>query len=161
MAATSSARWFCYLLACADGSLYTGITTALDRRLTAHNAGSASKYTRARRPVRLVWVESCPDRATASRREAAVKALPRALKLALAEARPATPPLPREAAGAPPPRARPGRTGAGGAAPARPAAAPSPARAARRPPRRGRPGDAAARPQPPDQDRRATSATPA
>jgi putative endonuclease len=108
MGATGSARWFCYLLACADGSLYAGITTALDRRLAAHNAGSASKYTRARRPVRLVWVESCRDRAAASRREAAVKALPRALKLALAETRPATPP-PRAAAGAPPRHARPGR----------------------------------------------------
>jgi putative endonuclease len=77
--------WFCYLLACADGSLYTGITNALDRRLAAHAAGSASKYTRARRPVRLVWTQACRDRAAASRREAAVKALPRALKLALVE----------------------------------------------------------------------------
>ncbi|HVG76542.1 MAG TPA: GIY-YIG nuclease family protein, partial [Patescibacteria group bacterium] len=46
MTTSAAARWFCYLLACADGTLYTGITTALDRRLDAHNAGSASKYTR-------------------------------------------------------------------------------------------------------------------
>ena len=71
------ARWFCYLLECADGTLYAGITNALDRRLAAHNAGSASKYTRARLPVRLVWIERGRDRAAASRREAALKALPR------------------------------------------------------------------------------------
>ena len=77
------ARWFCYLLECADGSLYTGITPALERRVTRHNDGSASKYTRARRPVRLVWSESWPDRAGASRREAAIKRLPRSEKLVL------------------------------------------------------------------------------
>src|SRR5215813_13644829 len=78
-----SARWFCYLLTCADGSLYTGITNSLARRLAAHNAGSASKYTRARRPVRMAWAEPQPDRARASRREAAIKALTRKAKLAL------------------------------------------------------------------------------
>jgi len=77
------ARWFCYLLQCADGSLYTGITPALERRVTRHNDGSASKYTRTRRPVRLVWSEPWPDRATASRREAAIKRLPRSEKLVL------------------------------------------------------------------------------
>ena len=77
------ARWFCYLLHCADGSLYTGITTRLERRVHLHNAGSASKYTRPRRPVRLVWAEPWPDRAAASRREAALKRLPHAAKLAL------------------------------------------------------------------------------
>ena len=90
MSASGSRRWFCYLLACADGTLYAGITTALDRRLAAHNAGAASKYTRARRPVRLVWAEACPDRSAASRREAKVKALPRARKLALVDAGRAT-----------------------------------------------------------------------
>jgi putative endonuclease len=88
MRTTTSAGWFCYLLVCADGTLYTGITNALDRRLIAHNAGAASKYTRTRRPVRLLWWEAYRDRAAASRREAAVKALPRALKLALAEGPP-------------------------------------------------------------------------
>jgi len=72
MGVAGSPRWFCYLLACADGTLYTGITTALERRLAVHNAGAGSKYTRSRRPVRLVWVEECRDRSAASRREAAV-----------------------------------------------------------------------------------------
>jgi predicted GIY-YIG superfamily endonuclease len=87
---SAAARWFCYLLACADGTLYTGITTALEQRLAVHNAGAGSKYTRSRRPVRLVWAELCRDRSAASRREAVVKALPRARKLALAGT-----PLPR------------------------------------------------------------------
>jgi putative endonuclease len=84
MARRSRDRWWCYLLQCADGSLYAGITNALDRRVARHNAGSASKYTRARRPVRLVWCEPARDRAAASRREAALKRLPRAAKQALA-----------------------------------------------------------------------------
>ena len=103
------ARWFCYLLACADGSLYTGITTSLERRLATHNAGSASKYTRARRPVSLAWAEPCRDRSEASRREAAVKALPRAAKLALTRGRRAIARTPRAAAGARRPTARRGR----------------------------------------------------
>lgn len=86
MAQRSRDRWWCYLLRCADGSLYAGITNALDRRVARHNAGSASKYTRARRPVRLVWSEPASDRAAASRREAALKRLPRAAKQALAAA---------------------------------------------------------------------------
>ena len=98
MTTSAAARWFCYLLACADGTLYTGITTALDRRLDAHNAGSASKYTRVRRPVRVVWFESCRDRSGASRREAAIKRLSRAAKLALTRERPARLPPPRGAA---------------------------------------------------------------
>ena len=103
MVASESPGWFCYLLACADGTLYAGITTALERRLAAHNAGAASKYTRVRRPVRLVWAEACLDRSAASRREAVIKALPRALKLALADGPAATPP-----AAAPGARAKPG-----------------------------------------------------
>ena len=87
MARRSRVRWFCYLLQCADGTLYAGITNSLDRRVARHNAGTASKYTRARRPVRLVWVEAARDRAAASRREAAVKRLARAEKDALMRAR--------------------------------------------------------------------------
>jgi len=79
----ASTGWFCYLLECADGTLYAGITTAVDRRLTAHNLGSASKYTRARRPVRLLHTEAWPDRSSATRRELALKKLPRVAKLAL------------------------------------------------------------------------------
>lgn len=76
--------WHCYLLECADGTLYTGITNDLDKRVTAHNEGTASKYTRSRLPVRLVYTETHPDRSAASRREAEVKKLSRAAKLELA-----------------------------------------------------------------------------
>lgn len=75
--------WHCYILECADGTLYTGITNSLEKRLAAHNNGTASKYTRSRLPVRMVFSEAHPDRATASRREAQIKCLPRAVKLAL------------------------------------------------------------------------------
>lgn len=52
--------WWVYLLRCGDGTLYTGITDDLDRRLAAHNAGRGAKYTRSRRPVTLVWREEQP-----------------------------------------------------------------------------------------------------
>jgi putative endonuclease len=76
-------RWWCYIVRCADGTLYTGITNDLDRRMAAHNAGVAAKYTRARRPVELMHTESCATRSAAQTREAAIKRLPRAAKLAL------------------------------------------------------------------------------
>ncbi len=75
--------WFCYLLECADGTLYTGITNDLDKRLAAHNDGTGSKYTRSRLPVQMVYTEPHADRANASRRETALKKLSRAAKLAL------------------------------------------------------------------------------
>ena len=75
--------WHVYMLRCADGSLYTGITTEPERRVAEHNAGRASKYTRTRRPVAIVWLEPACDRGTASRREAAIKKLPRRAKEAL------------------------------------------------------------------------------
>jgi len=74
---------FVYILECADGTYYTGWTTNLDRRVAAHNAGRAARYTRIRRPVRLVYWEEQPDRASALRRELALKRLPRARKSAL------------------------------------------------------------------------------
>lgn len=73
--------WVVYVLRCADGSLYTGITNDLDRRLAAHRAGTASRYTRSRRPVRLVYRERRRSRSAALKREAAIKRLPRAAKL--------------------------------------------------------------------------------
>jgi len=76
--------WICYLLECADGTLYTGISNDLPRRLDQHARGLASKYTRTRLPVRLRWSERHPDRSAALRREAAIKRLPRAGKLTLA-----------------------------------------------------------------------------
>ena len=76
-------RWTVYLLRCRDGSLYTGITNDLARRLAAHRAGKASAYTRSRRPVRLAYRELVRDRSAALRREAAIKRLTRQAKLEL------------------------------------------------------------------------------
>lgn len=76
---------YTYILRCADGSLYTGWTNDLGRRLAAHNAGRGAKYTRARRPVELVYAEGYETKAEAMRRETAIKRLPRAMKLCLAE----------------------------------------------------------------------------
>ncbi|QIB67579.1 GIY-YIG nuclease family protein [Kineobactrum salinum] len=72
-------------MVCADGSLYTGVTVNLQRRVQQHNGTLAGgpRYTRGRRPVHLQWSEAAPDRAAALRREAAIKRLPRAAKLAL------------------------------------------------------------------------------
>jgi putative endonuclease len=75
--------WVCYLLECADGTLYTGISNDLSRRLGQHARGVASKYTRARLPVRLRWSERQRDRSAALKREAQIKGLTRAGKLAL------------------------------------------------------------------------------
>ena len=76
-------NWFCYLLRCADDTLYCGITNNLDKRLAAHNAGTASKYTRARLPVDLVFAEPCADRSAASKREVEIKKMTRSRKLKL------------------------------------------------------------------------------
>ena len=73
--------WHVYLLRCADGSLYAGITTDLERRLAEHNLGKAgAKYTRSRRPVVMAWSEAAEDRGAASRREYALKKLGREAK---------------------------------------------------------------------------------
>jgi putative endonuclease len=72
-----------YLLRCADGSLYTGWTIDLDMRLRRHGAGTASAYTRSRRPVELALALPMPDRSAARREEARIKALDRGQKLAL------------------------------------------------------------------------------
>lgn len=72
-----------YLLRCRDGSLYTGITNDLHRRLALHETGRASAYTRSRRPLTLAYHESLPDRSAALKREAAIRRLSRAAKLAL------------------------------------------------------------------------------
>ena len=75
--------WTVYLLNCADGTLYCGCTNNLTKRLAAHNRGQGAKYTRSRRPVALAWQEEQPDRSAALHREAQVKKLSRAQKLAL------------------------------------------------------------------------------
>jgi putative endonuclease len=82
------AAWCVYMLQCADGSLYTGITTDIIRRVAEHNGEGepGARYTRGRRPVQLVYQEAVTNRAEAARREAAIKRLSRAHKLALCEA---------------------------------------------------------------------------
>ena len=69
-----------YILRCGDGTLYTGITDDVEKRLAAHRAGKGAKYTRGRGPLELVYTESCPDRSAASRREYQIKSLSRAQK---------------------------------------------------------------------------------
>jgi putative endonuclease len=82
--------WCVYMLRCADGTLYTGITTDIARRIAEHNgeSGLGARYTRSRRPVQLVYVEAAANRAGAARREAAIKKLDRVRKLALCETLP-------------------------------------------------------------------------
>ncbi len=77
---------FVYLLRCGDGSLYCGWTTDVKRRLAEHRAGTASRYTRSRRPVRLAVAFAVADRSAALREEARIKRLPRAAKLRLIDA---------------------------------------------------------------------------
>lgn len=75
--------YYCYILECADGSFYTGWSTDPDRRQRQHNRGSGARYTRTRRPVRLVYVEPQPSRANAMKRERSLKNLSRSQKLTL------------------------------------------------------------------------------
>lgn len=77
--------WSVYILRCADDSLYTGITIDVERRLNEHNTDNlkGARYTRARRPVKLIYQENCQDRSDASQREYQIKKLSRQQKLAL------------------------------------------------------------------------------
>ncbi|MFL0801093.1 MAG: GIY-YIG nuclease family protein [Agarilytica sp.] len=78
--------WVVYIVECADGSFYTGITTDVVRRIDEHNhAKQGARYTRAKRPVNLVYSESAEDRSSATKKEIAIKKLTRAQKLALIE----------------------------------------------------------------------------
>lgn len=79
----SNPHWLVYLLRCRDGSLYCGITNDLPKRLKAHAAGRASRYTRSRLPVALAYVEPQRSKSAALKREAAIKKLPRLQKLKL------------------------------------------------------------------------------
>lgn len=79
--------WHVYIVRCADSSLYTGIAKDLDQRIKSHNLGRGAKYTRSRRPVKLVYSESVDCRSTALRRELAIKALERDEKKKLIESR--------------------------------------------------------------------------
>ncbi len=78
---------YVYIVRCADGTLYTGWTTDLDRRLKAHNDGTGAKYTRSRRPVELVYQELFDDKIEAQKREWAIKHMTRKEKLLLTESK--------------------------------------------------------------------------
>ena len=84
--------WYVYILQCGDGTLYTGSTTDVERRLAVHQKGRGAKYTRSRQPLTLVYREPQPNRSAALRREAAIKRLSRREKLALIAAE-ADPPV--------------------------------------------------------------------
>ena len=72
--------WFVYILRCGDGTLYTGITDDVQRRLAAHRAGKGAKYTRGRGPLELVYTQEQPDKSAALRRELQIKKLSRPQK---------------------------------------------------------------------------------
>lgn len=79
--------WYCYILKCADGTYYTGITTDPERRTRQHNESKqGARYTQARRPVELIYCESCDGRSSASQREAQIKKLTRTQKTELVSA---------------------------------------------------------------------------
>ena len=73
-------NWYLYILRCGDGTLYTGITTDVEKRLEAHRSGKGAKYTRGRNPLELVYQEVCGSHSDALKREAAVKKLSRKQK---------------------------------------------------------------------------------
>ena len=77
--------WHLYILRCKDGSLYTGITTDVEKRLEAHRTGRGAKYTRGRAPLELVYREECGDHSAALKREAEIKRLPREEKLKIVQ----------------------------------------------------------------------------
>ncbi len=76
-------NWIVYILKCADGSLYTGITNDFERRMAEHEAGQGAKYTKGRGPLQLVYQEICQGRGLASKREIEIKSLDRKAKLLL------------------------------------------------------------------------------
>ncbi|HEY4673685.1 MAG TPA: GIY-YIG nuclease family protein [Nitrososphaerales archaeon] len=77
------ANWFVYIVRCRTGQLYTGITLNIKRRLEQHNKGIGSKFTRGRRPVKLVYREICKNRSSAAKRETTIKKMARMHKLSL------------------------------------------------------------------------------
>lgn len=77
--------WYLYILQCGDGSLYTGITTDVEKRLEAHRSGKGAKYTRGRSPLELKYREACGTHSDALKRELEIKHLSREEKLALIE----------------------------------------------------------------------------
>ena len=80
--------WQVYIIQCHDRTLYTGITNDLSRRIKDHNNGKGSRYTKYRRPVKLIYSEKHPTKSEALKREAYIKGLRRAEKLSLTKRRP-------------------------------------------------------------------------
>ena len=80
-------QWYLYILRCKDNTLYTGITTDVEKRLEAHRSGKGAKYTRGRAPLELVYQESCGSHSNALKREAEIKKLPRTAKEMLVKTR--------------------------------------------------------------------------
>lgn len=76
--------WFVYMALCADKSIYTGITTDVQRRLAEHKSGKGAKYTRARKIIKIVYKETRKNRSSALKREAEIKSWPREKKIGLA-----------------------------------------------------------------------------
>ena len=77
--------WHVYIIKCRDNTLYTGITNNLKRRIAAHNSGNGCRYTKSRRPVKLIHSEKHPTKSQALKRESYIKSLPRAKKHSLKE----------------------------------------------------------------------------
>lgn len=78
-----ASAWYVYILRCGDGTLYTGVTDDIPRRLATHRSGKGAKYTRGRGPLELVYQEQVPDRSAALRREYQIKRMPKQEKEAL------------------------------------------------------------------------------
>ena len=86
--AIKKTRWVVYILQCGDGTLYTGITNNLQARIEKHRQGKGAKYTRGRGPYKVLFREPCPSRAAAQKREAAIKVLTKARKMAIIAKKP-------------------------------------------------------------------------
>jgi putative endonuclease len=74
-------RWYVYIVECSDGTLYTGISNNIDKRIREHNSGIGARYTKGRRPVKLLAKWDCADKSHASKMEYGIKGLTRAAKL--------------------------------------------------------------------------------
>lgn len=83
MANKAEQHWKLYILECGDGSLYTGITVDITRRLAEHQSGKGAKYTRGRSPLKLLYSENCESKSAALLREMTIKRLSKAMKLKL------------------------------------------------------------------------------
>ena len=83
LAKTKKDNWVVYILKCRDGSLYTGITNNINKRIEDHEKGVGAKYTRGRGPFEVIFKENHPDRSSASKKESEIKSLSRKNKIAL------------------------------------------------------------------------------